>query len=145
MDTMKTILLIIILLVIYSEQANAQTNGDLCAQIEIDSLSFRYDSEAHRFKVEYTFCHPGYCSTRGYTLRSGGLTQSANIDHLRPDEAEMPKHRSDTFPIPHQWYQTDSIQIELKINLRLYDSDSFESAEKIGGCTYCDTFMVHYD
>ena len=144
MDTMKTILLIIILLLTYSEQADAQTNDDFCAQIEIDSVSVGYDTKAHRLVVDYTFCHPGYYSTRGYTLRSGNLVSSANIDHLRPVEAEIPRHRSHTFPIPHQWYQVDSLQIELKIIFELYDTDSSEAAEKIGGCTYCDSCMVQY-
>ena len=141
---MKTILLIIILLVTYSGRADSQTNDDLCAQIEIDSVSVGYDSEAHLLVVEYAFCHPGYYSTRGCNLRSGDLETIQNIHFIRPTEAEVPKHISDTFHIPQQWYQADSIQIELKIILHLYDSDSFETAEMIGSCSHCDTFVVHY-
>jgi len=78
-------------------------------------------------------------------LSSGDLTASQNIHFIRPVDAEEPKRISDTFHVLHEWYQVDSLQIELKIFLELYDSDSFETAEKIGGCTYCDTFMVHYE
>ena len=144
MDAMKTMLLIIILLLTYTERADAQTNDDFCAQIEIDSVSVGYDTKAHRLIVEYTFCHPGYYSTRGCNLTSGDLTTVQNIHFIGPAEAETPKQISDSFHVLHEWYQVDSLQIELKINFELYDTDSFETAEKIGGCTYCDTFMVHY-
>jgi len=134
-----TVIFIFVLLVLYGGQACASELGDTNIIVEVDSVSLHFDNDLY---LQFTYCHKGFFSTLGYSLRADSLEIVKSIDYVSPVKADIPIKESDRFEMPQEWMTYNKIPIILTVSFTLFNRDSFEDAEVVGEYLYVDTLEV---